>query len=60
MKILLTILFAGVCLLLAFFGLGPVILADGSWSERLWTLLVVIVLFAVTAFLYWYTLRKLR
>jgi hypothetical protein len=33
--------------LITFFGLGPVLLADGSTSERLMTLLVVILLYLV-------------
>jgi hypothetical protein len=32
-------------LLLTFFGLGPVIFADGTSTERMYTLLVVIVLY---------------
>jgi protein-S-isoprenylcysteine O-methyltransferase Ste14 len=32
-------------LLLTFFGLGPVLFADGSNTERMYTLLIVIVLY---------------
>lgn len=39
------ILFLGV----TFFGLGPVLLADGSMQERMLTLLVVILIYAVLA-----------
>jgi|GEM_PF-775975 len=39
------LLFIGLFLLLTFFGLGPVFLADGSTKERLVTLLVVVILY---------------
>ncbi|MBS4538236.1 hypothetical protein GOQ27_07160 [Clostridium sp. D2Q-11] len=34
-------------ILITFFGLGPVLLADGSMNERIITLLIVIGLYAV-------------
>jgi len=40
--------------LVTFFGLGPVILADGPMNERLMTLLVVLLLYVVLA---WITFR---
>ncbi|MEH7246592.1 hypothetical protein V7114_07310 [Neobacillus niacini] len=39
-------------LLLTFFGLGPVLYADGVIQERLWTAAVVVALYALLAFLY--------
>ena len=42
---------------LTFFGLGPVLLADGSNRERLLTLLVVLILYAALTVLLRYVLR---
>ncbi|SES98281.1 hypothetical protein [Paenibacillus sp. NFR01] len=47
MKIVLYLLFAVLYLLVIFFGLGPVLFADGSRSERLVTLAVVLVILAL-------------
>lgn len=47
MKIVLYLLFAVLYLLVFFFGLGPVLFADGSRSERLATLAVVLVILAL-------------
>ncbi len=41
------LLFAPLYLFVLFFGLGPVLLADGSWSERLVTALIVFLILAV-------------
>lgn len=57
MKILVYIIIAIAFLLITFFGLGPVILADGSMSERMWTLLVVLLLYFVLG---WITLRFIK
>jgi hypothetical protein len=50
------ILYVGV----TFFGLGPVLLADGSMQERLMTLLVVIVIYVILTgcLLLWRKSRK--
>lgn len=42
-------------LLVTFFGLGPVLFADGSFAERMITLLVVVLCYALLAlaFIYW-------
>lgn len=42
-------------LLVTFFGLGPVLLADGSFTERMITLLGVLFCYALLAlaFIYW-------
>jgi hypothetical protein len=45
MKVLFYIVIVLVFALVTFFGLGPVILADGSMGERMITLLVVILLY---------------
>lgn len=44
--------------LLLFFGIGPVLLADGSMTERLITLLVVLVLFGLWGFALRYWMKK--
>ncbi|HHV72954.1 MAG TPA: hypothetical protein GXX38_10190 [Clostridia bacterium] len=43
MKILINILFVVTAFLLALFGLGPVLLADGSFLERMFFLALVII-----------------
>lgn len=45
MKIFLYTITAIVIILVTFFGLGPVIFADGSMSERILTLIVVILIY---------------
>ena len=47
MKILFYIFMIIVFMLVTFFGLGPAILADGSSSERMMTLLVVLLIYLV-------------
>ncbi|MFZ7131597.1 MAG: DUF6954 family protein [Eubacteriales bacterium] len=43
--------------LVSFFGLGPALLADGSMAERMMTLLVVVLLYAVLLF-FLFKIRK--
>lgn len=45
---------------LTFFGLGPVLLADGTNRERIATLAVVLLLYAALTVLFRYVLRWLR
>jgi hypothetical protein len=47
------IIFVFICLyaLLTFFGLGPVVFADGSMQERLLTLAVVVILYILLTFI---------
>ncbi|MEH7115320.1 hypothetical protein V7124_23630 [Neobacillus niacini] len=52
MKFLIHAIFIILFLLLTFFGLGPVLYADGVIQERLWTAAVVVALYALLAFLY--------
>lgn len=47
MRGMLYILFALLYILTTFFGLGPVLLADGSLRERMITLIVVLLIYAV-------------
>ncbi|KWX71345.1 DUF6954 family protein [Paenibacillus jilunlii] len=46
MRGLLYALFAVLYILITFFGLGPVLFADGSGRERLLTLIVVLLIYA--------------
>ena len=54
MKILLYIIVAIAFLSVTFFGLGPVLLADGQAGERIITLLVVLVLYVILG---WFAIR---
>lgn len=47
MKWLLYILFALLYLMVTFFGLGPVLFADGSTAERVVTLVVVLLIYVL-------------
>ncbi|WP_438497335.1 DUF6954 family protein [Paenibacillus sp. IHBB 3054] len=51
MRVLLYMLFAILYLLTTFFGLGPVLFADGSAKERIFTLIVVLLIY--TAITVW-------
>jgi hypothetical protein len=52
MKWLGHLLFILLFLLVTFFGLGPVVYADGSVQERLITALIVTIIYAILIFLY--------
>ncbi|MEH7253627.1 hypothetical protein V7111_15995 [Neobacillus niacini] len=52
MKFLIHAIFIILFLLLTFFGVGPVLYADGVLQERLWTAAIVVALYALLAFLY--------
>lgn len=43
-----------------FFGLGPVLLADGPMTERMITLLVVLLIFFVLGMAFKFTVRKIK
>lgn len=47
-------------ILVTFFGLGPVILADGSRAERVGTFFVVLILYAILAVLYRIIRNKMK
>ncbi|WP_312649214.1 DUF6954 family protein [Proteiniclasticum sp.] len=59
-KFLVNLLFTAVFLLITFFGIGPVLLADGSDKERMLTLLVVLLIYAVWFYLFMLWRRKSR
>ena len=52
LKFLLHALFIILIALVTFFGLGPVLLADGVLQERLWTAAIVLVIYIVLALIY--------
>ncbi|WP_026563289.1 MULTISPECIES: DUF6954 family protein [unclassified Bacillus (in: firmicutes)] len=52
MKFLLHFIFIILIALVTFFGLGPVLFADGVLQERLWTAAIVIVIYIILAYLY--------
>ncbi|MFE8699542.1 DUF6954 family protein [Cytobacillus sp. FJAT-54145] len=54
------VVFICLYLLITFFGLGPVLLADGVLSERILTAAVVLFMYVVITYLYVMLLRKLK
>lgn len=56
MKILLYIVLGVAVILVTFFGLGPVFMADGTMNERIVTLAVVILLYM----LLWWMFTRIR
>ncbi|OOE14847.1 DUF6954 family protein [Fictibacillus arsenicus] len=58
MKIVLRIVFGIAFLLVAFFGIGPVLMADGMPGERTLTLIVVLLIFAVLFVVYRWLMKK--
>ncbi len=52
MRTIIHIIFIALLALVTFFGLGPVLFADGSMSERLISLFVIIGLYVVLIYLY--------
>ncbi|HHV98818.1 MAG TPA: hypothetical protein GXX36_04470 [Clostridiaceae bacterium] len=63
MKVIFYTVIAIIFILITFFGLGPVLLADGSMGERMGTLAVVLLLYLIlggmaTAFTKWYKRRN--
>jgi hypothetical protein len=59
MKIVLRIVFGIAFLLVAFFGLGPVLMADGMLSERMLTLIVVLLIFAALFVVYKWLMKRI-
>lgn len=59
MKIVLRIVFGIAFLLVAFFGLGPVLMADGMPGERTLTLIVVLGIFALLYIVYKWTIKRI-
>ena len=59
-KVIVDILFVTLFLLITFFGIGPVLFADGSDRERLITFLVVILIYVIWFILLTLWRRKSR
>ncbi|QSF46758.1 MULTISPECIES: DUF6954 family protein [Paenibacillus] len=60
MKWILYILFALLYLIVTFFGLGPVLFADGSTAERMVTLVVVLLVYVLITLWLRSVLKRLR
>jgi len=57
-KWVIAIIFIPIYLLITFFGMGPIFLADGPAVERLFTLLVVIIIYIVITWILIKILKK--
>lgn len=60
MRVLVHIIFIALLLLVTFFGIGPVLLADGVMSERLITLIVVIGIYILIIAAYRGVLKRIK
>lgn len=60
MKVLVYLIFIILYLLVTFFGLGPVMLADGSDTERTITLAVVIAIYIVITVVFAYIIKRIK
>lgn len=60
MKILIYLIFIILYLLVTFFGLGPVMLADGSDTERTITLAVVMAVYIVITVVFTYIIKRIN
>ncbi len=60
MKLVIYTVFAILFMLVTFFGLGPVLMADGSAGERAVTLAVVIVLYVLLALLLRFLIKRIK
>lgn len=58
MRTIVHIIFIILFLLVTFFGIGPVLMADGTDRERIITLIVVLFIYAIWFLLYRYFIRK--
>jgi hypothetical protein len=60
MRLVICIIFAILFILVTFFGLGPVLMADGSAGERAATLAVVIILYALLALMLRFLIKRMK
>ncbi|WP_026572175.1 DUF6954 family protein [Bacillus sp. UNC438CL73TsuS30] len=60
MRLLLHAFFIIVLALVTFFGLGPVLLADGSSTERIITAIIVLILYVIIVFCYRKSLQSVK
>ncbi|MBC8079234.1 MAG: hypothetical protein H7X86_02740 [Gorillibacterium sp.] len=59
MRWLVYIIFAVIYLLITFFGIGPVLMADGSNQERIITLLIVLVIYVLVTLALRFIIKKM-
>lgn len=59
LHLLVNLLFLTAFLLVTFFGIGPVLLADGSMQERLFTLLLVLLILTGLLLLFHYVKSRI-
>lgn len=60
MRTVIHIIFIALLALVTFFGIGPVLLADGTMNERLITLLIVILIYAFLILVYRGMLKRVK
>lgn len=60
MRTVIHIIFIGLLALVTFFGIGPVILADGTMNERIITLLIAILLYVFIILVYRGMLKRVK
>ena len=60
MKIIGHIIFIILFLLISFFGIGPVLMADGTSQERIITLIIVLIIYGMWFWLYRYFIKKMK
>ena len=57
-KAWIVIIFVPIYGFITLFGLGPVLLADGSDQERLFTLMIVLLIYVLLTVLFWLMLKR--
>lgn len=60
MKIIIHLIFIILFILITFFGMGPVLMADGTDRERIITLVVVLFIYAVWFLVYRYFIKRIK
>lgn len=60
MKGFVHVLFGCFYVLVTFFGLGPVLLADGKWGERILTAIIVLAVYLFLIVIHMLIVRKIR
>ncbi|MED1469378.1 DUF6954 family protein [Bacillus salipaludis] len=60
LRLLLHAIFIIVLALVTFFGLGPILLADGSLAERIITAFIVLILYVIIVFFYRRSLQSIK
>jgi hypothetical protein len=59
-RILINVALVIILLLLTFFGMGPVLFADGTSTERMYTLLVVVLLYLLIFAIMFYVNKRMK